>query len=204
MYTDQARVEAYLKRELTDDEVTILDEIILHNSSYINGYTNREWLSVDTELDDELEDLEPSIRVFDGKGTRELFIDDFTLIESVSVLDSQGDELIKYEDAETDWLLYPLNKNPKQSIHLRNARFPIGAGNVEVNAVWGAGIVPADVVMVCTGLVGRYLQKAGTSTGMFKSESIEGYSYQLLTSGEIDADTSSLIKNLDKWKKFIL
>jgi hypothetical protein len=203
MYTDQGRVESYLKRELTDEEIDIIDEVILQNSSYINGYTNREWLSVDTEVDDEIDDLEPSERIFNGNGKRELFIDDFTLLESISVQDNQGNEVIKYEE-ETDWLLYPLNKNPKQSIHLRTGSFQYGQGNIEVTAVWGAGIVPADIVVVCTALVAKYLQKATSSTGMYSSESIEGYSYKLLNASEIDSDTANVLKNLDKWKKFIL
>lgn len=203
MYTDQDRVEAYLQRELTENEITILDEVILANSSYIESYTNRNWLPLGTENEEDIEDFEAENRNFDGRGSREIFVDDFSVLESVTILDSQGNVIIKFENA-SEWVLYPLNKIPKQSIHLRNYHYPIGSGNVEVKAVWGAGIVPADVVVVCTALTGKYLQKAGSTTGMYSSESIEGYSYKLFSSGEIDADTTNLLAKLDKWKKFIL
>lgn len=201
MYTDQSRVESNLHRELTEDEMVIIDEVIEYCSSSVEGYTNREWLPVDPEGDD-IQD-EADSRFFDGKGSRELFIDDFSDIEKVKILDAYGDTIREY-DLDSDWVLYPLNKSTKQSIRLKFGHFPVGSGNIEVVAIWGGGFVPADVVMVVTSLVAKYLQKASTNTGMFKSENIEGYSYQLLSSGEIDADRDGLLKTLDKFKKFTL
>jgi hypothetical protein len=202
-YTDQTRVEAYLKRELTEEEITILDEVIAYVSSFIDGNTNRTWLSVDTEQD-EIDDIESDERIYDGSGGKELFIEDsFIALESIKILDYQGNVSTTFSQ-ESDWLLYPLNKNPKQSIVLRTSFFPWGAGRVAITAIWGDGIVPDDIVIVCTTLVGKYLQKAENSSGLYKKESIEGYSYETLTADEMDKDTDKTMETISKWKKYLL
>lgn len=202
MYTDQARVEAYLKRELTEDEQNILDDVISYVSSDIENYTNRTWYSVDTS-DDDIDAEAAEERLFDGNGRRELFVDDFSILSKIEFLDDFGSVNLTYQ-ASTDWLLYPLNTTPKNSIRLTGDVFPHGAGNIAITAIWGAGVVPAGVIMACTALVAKYMQKAGSNAGMFKSESIEGYSYQLLSGAEIDSDTNRIMDTLDKWKKVIL
>lgn len=200
MYTDQLRVEAYLKRELTDDEMTLIDDVISSISETIDSYTNRHWLSVDQELDD-YTDVSFE-RTLDGNGHKELFIDDFSELESVDLLDSQGNSYLKLT-SDTDWVLNSNNKAIKQSIKLRNYHFPMGTANVLIKAVWGSGSVPAGVVMVCTALVGKYFLKSSI-TGTFKSESIEGYSYTLLTASDIDNDTQKLMTGLDIYKRILL
>lgn len=202
IYSSQSRVEAYLNRELTDNEASLIDDVIDYMSSFISTYCNREWLPVDAE-DSDPEDIEASARLFDGSGGQELYVDDFIGLEKIELLDRMGNVLTTF-DQNSDWMLAPLNKNPKQSIRLRTSRFHRGSGNVQVTAVWGTGNVPSDVVIVCTALSAKYLQKTGGSTGTFKKESIEGYSYELMTGAEVDADRERLLTSLDKWKKFIL
>lgn len=201
MYTDQSRVEAHLHRELTEDEILIIDDVIAYCSSYVEGYTTRTWLPVDPE-DSDISD-EPESRFFDGSDSKELHVDGFSEITKIKILDAWGNAFSEYSDLE-DWQLFPLNKGVKTSIRLRLGHFPEGLGNIEIEGVWGGGFVPADVVMVVTSLVAKYLQKAGTNIGMYKSENIEGYSYQLLTSGEIDLDRDTLLKTLDRWKRILL
>lgn len=196
MYSTQDRVEAYLERELTEHEVTMVDEAISKISDFINTYTNREWLSIDIE-DDEIEE-EVSDRYFDGTGSKELYINDFSILDSVTILDSQGGIILSFELA-TDWILYPLNKGIKQSIFLRNYHFPVGQSNVKVSALWGGGNVPDGVVSVCTALVANFLQGIGEAS--FQRESIEGYSYEL---GGLSNKDQDLVKGLDVYKKFIL
>lgn len=199
MYTNQSKVESYLKRALTDDEVDLLDDTIDYLSSFIDTYTDRSWLP----LTDEDEDVEATTRTFDGNGKSELFVDDFNSLDSVNILDSQGNTAQIYNQ-DSDFILYPLNNDVKQSIRLRSSRFPLGPANVEITAIWNSGDVPKDVVVVCTALVGNYLAGMGDSTGQYKKESIEGWSYELLDGTTTDEDTQTLLATLDKWKKFTL
>jgi hypothetical protein len=207
MYTTQDRVEAYLNRDLTDYETLFIDDVIEHISSYIDSYTNRHWLSVDSDEDDE-DDLEATTRIFSGNGKKDLIVDDFIGLEKVRMLNSQGDEinLLELDEAnpELNWLLTPSNTNPKESIRLRNTHFPYGLSNIEVTAIWGSGKPPATVVIAATNLVGKYLTKTASSSGSFKRESIEGYSYELIDAASVDADTTRLLEMLDKHKKYIL
>lgn len=197
MYTDQSHVENYLKRVLTDEEVGLLDETITYLSSFIDGYTNRSWLDIDEE-----EEPDTTVRVFDGNGKRELFVDDFTEVESIELLDSNGNTVTNLV-TDTDWILYPLNEDVHESIRLRGYYFPYGSANVSIEAVWGSGDVPTDIVMVCTALVGNYLSGMGDD-GKYAKESIEGYSYELKSGTLIDSETQSLMKTLDKHKKITL
>lgn len=187
-YTTQDRVEAYLGRQLTENEIVLLDELIESTSDYISVYCNRVWSSLDEDDD---EDLEATVRYFDGNGRRELYVDDFINLEYV-----KADATFNQAD---DWALYPQNKNPKQSIRLKNGHFPLGVENVEISAIWGAGDPPKGVIQVCTALVGNHLTSVGEAT--FKKESIEGYSYELASVGVAD---DTLKKTLDIYKKYSL
>lgn len=199
IYTTQARVEAYLERSLTDEELVLIDEIIEYVSSFISSYTGRTWADVP---DDYSEEPEATERLYDGVYSKELFVDDFTDLDKVELLDSQGSTYLTLEDAD-QFNLYPLNKTVKQSIYLRNYHFPSGSARVRVTAVFGSGAVPADIIMVATSLVTSFLWTMGEA-GDFKKESIEGYSYELLTSDQAKSDNAELMKSLDKWKKITL
>jgi hypothetical protein len=198
MYTNQPRVEAFLKRELTNDEASIIDDVIDSVSTFIDTYTNRSWTPVDMP---DIE-IEPTERIFDGNGQKELHIDDFQSLDDIVILDSYGAEAQSYSEA--DYILYPLNKLPKQSIRLRLGRFVSRPASVRITAVWGSGSVPRGITSIATSLVGKFLIKNTTITGAFKSESIEGYSYQLMTGADVDSDTDRLIVGLDQYKKYVL
>lgn len=206
MYSTQAKVEAYLNRELTESEAESIDDVIIYISSFIESFTHRQWLPV---LDGEREELdqytalEAEAHVFSGNGQREIFIEDFTNLESVSLLDSQGNSYLTLTQA-IEFILNPRNKPVKSSIYLRNYRFPQGESNIEIIAVWGAGNCPSAVEVACTTLVAKYLQKKSTSGAGFKSESIEGYSYTLQTTAEIDSEVQGILETLGMYKRIIL
>lgn len=197
MYTNQSKVEAYLKRALTSEEVELFDDTVDSIASFIEGYTGRTWLP----YGDEDEELEAEERIFDGNGKKELFIDDFTAIESIKLLDRNGNTIAELSE-DTEWKAYPHNSSLKESVRLQNYTFPMGSGTVEITAIWGSGDVPIDVVMVSTALVGNFLSGMGDSTGQYKKESIEGYSYELMDGSTTDEETKGLLGKLDKWKKF--
>jgi hypothetical protein len=242
-YTTQAKIEAYLNRDLTVKEESLLSSIIDYVSNFIRSYTSRDWSGVSDEWlsgetydigdlvslegivyectinhtssasnkpgdGDDWEDYweladEVDSRTYDGTGEREIYIDDFVTLSEVSILDSQGEISATYDD-EDEWLLYPINKTPKQSIYLRNYRFPSGRGRVLVTAVFGSGAVPEGVVMVCTALCSKFIGRMSSNVTGFKRESIEGYSYELLSGKDIDEESKILMSTLDNYKKVIL
>lgn len=205
-YTDQSRIEAYLNRQLTADEGNIVEDVIEYISEYINTLTNRSWFSVrDEDGEGEGEDYaeEASTRLFDGGGSKELFIDDFTDVEKVEILDSQGNVFSSYEE-DTDWYLTPNNTNPKTSIRLYGGRFPNGLGNIRITAKWGSGQAPKSVVMVATILCGKFFKKAEVNKSTFKSESIEGYSYTLQSNADHDEEIAKALDMLGMHKRIIL
>lgn len=196
-YTDQEKVEAYLDRELTDNEVLILDNVIGYVSNFISNYTSRVWNSIDGEEPEESE------KSYDGTGKKELFVSDFASIEKIEFLDSQGSLYLNLDNAD-EFITYPLNSEIKDSIYLRNYRFGLGAGRIKITAVWTSGEVPDDVVMVATALVAKFLNRRSINAGTFRKESIEGYSYEILSSKESDEETKSLMLTLDGRRKVSL
>lgn len=245
MYTNQAKLEAYLQRSLTANEALILDESIEYMSDYIRNYTNRNWLNYSppwlqgTEYEigemvvvgvttyicidghtaaaanrpvsgaswetywEEFEQ-EDEARYYDGNNNRELFIDDFTSLTKVELLDSYG-SVSSTISTLANIIQYPLNADVKSSIVLREySKFRQGRANVKVTGVFNSGAVPSGIVMACTKLVAGYLVDTGDVSGDFKKESIEGYSYELMDSATSDTEVKSILSTLDKWKKFRL
>src|SRR3990167_3264138 len=189
-YTEQAKVEAYLQRDLSAQESVILDDIILVVSKVISSYCNRVWQGLDEELDEYTDENEQ--RTFDGNGQRELHVNEFTSIELLELLDGYGDLLETI--AATDYITYPLNTSYKNSILLRFRYFPSGVARVRITANFGSGEVPDEVVATASALVGEYLARAA-QTGDYAKESIEGYSYELKQNVGEDTKAKSIIKD---------
>jgi len=200
MYTDQSRVEDFLQRELADQEASNLDDLIAAVSMQIDDYTGHTWLPVGGV--DDSDELEAEERVFDGTGSKEIFVDDFIGLEKVEILDYAGDAFLTVED-DTQWQTFPSNKNPKSSVRLRFNHFPEGIGNVQITAIWGTGSVPSDVIITCTELVAKYLMRTA-EVGPFKRESIEGYSRELITDSDFAMDTMKVLTRLDRYKRILL
>lgn len=206
MYTNQQRIEAFLQRELTDQEAEYIDETIESVSKAIEDYTGRSWEPIldyaDSDNEYESEDS-TSARLYDGTGSKELFIDDFINLEQVRILDALGNEWYKFT-LTTDWQTFPSNSNPKNSIRLTGYHFPLGYGNIEVTAQWGGGRVPNPVITIATQLVANYLTRSVNFDQAFKKESIEGYSYELSSGGISDIEIQSLMQSLDTYKRILL
>lgn len=199
MYTNQSRIEAYLKRSLTSAELINLDETIEYLSAFIENYTGRTWSPLSDDPSYETDD-EPSVRVFDGNNGKELWIDDCKTISKIELLDSSGSVSSTYS-LTTDFITYPLNKTIVESVVLRTTRFPKGRANVAITAIWGGGTVPSAIVMVCTALVADFLSDSGDEANDFVKESIEGYSYELAQGTDRTESQSKLMVTLDKYKK---
>jgi len=196
-YTDQEKIESYIDRSLTANETALLEYLIEQVSQFNSDDTHREWDSLDGE------DPEAETRLFDGNGKKELGIDDFSSLEEVNILDSNGDTYVTIDDPD-DYILYPLNATIKESVYLRSYIFPDGPGRVSIKAVFSSGEVPNAVVMVATALCGKYISRFSQTASAFKRESIEGYSYELLTGVDIDQETINLLATLDGLRRIDL
>src|SRR3990172_4826514 len=194
-YTNQENIEAYLDRELTDAEATLLDFIVEYISNFIKSYTNRNWL--DLAVGGE-EDLEVTNKVYDGNGYKELFTDDFTSLDEVRILDSQGDVYLTLDD-DSEFVLFPHNETTKESIYLRNYIFPTTTAGVEVDAIFTSGEVPSGVIAISSMLCGKFFIKGETKN--LKSEDIEGYRYTLTDSTEQDNEVKSALETLGGLRK---
>jgi hypothetical protein len=200
-YTNEEKVEQFLDRSLTDNEKALLSSIIeVVSRDLISGYTNRFWNSLP---DDEMysPEPEPETRLYDGNGNKELFLDDFIDLIEVKIMDSLGNTIVDLTDTEA-WFAYPLNNEVKNSIRLKQYKFYYNS-MVGVTAKFTSGDVPDSVVYVATTLVSKFIERQKTTTGL-KRESIEGYSYEILTGVDIDEENQALLSQLDVWKKIIL
>lgn len=196
-YTDQAQTESYLQRELTEYEQESFDQVVEQVSDFINTYTSREWRDKDAEGD-----AEASQRIYDGNGQRELFVDDFGEITTLKILDSDGNV---YETISSDdFIAYPLRSSTKDSIYLRKRNFPYGRATVQLTATFASDGVPVGVQMVAAELVGIFFAQGKSSSDDFKKESIEGYTYELMSGAERSDKIQSALSKLDKWRKVLL
>ena len=188
-YTTQSQIEDVLQRDLTTEETNIIEDIIESVSATINAYTGRNWVGIDEEA---VED----IKLYDGNGQRELFIDDFISPIVLEFVDSLTNESVESDN----YLLYPLNTTWKNSIRMRNSTFPRGYGNIQITAKFNSGDVPVEVQLASATLCGLVISSS-RNIGDFKRENIEGYSYELLTGQEKTAQEKAVLDRLDFWRK---
>lgn len=193
-YTNKTMVENVLQRNLTSEEETIIETAIEAVSSSINAYTGRKWLS----LGKKAEDVEDEVKLFDANGKKELFIDDFISISKIKLLNGLGGvdstiagNLVSY---------YPLNTAWKNSIYLKDRRFPNSRSSVQITGKFYTGEVPVEIQLACATLVGHLFASA-RNVGDFERESIEGYSYDILTGEEKTAQEKATLDKIDYWRK---
>lgn len=198
-YTTQARIEAYLQRDLTESEKILIDEQIEFFSDFINGETGRNWRNVDEDVADGYI-LDEEVKLFDGNGKREIYIDDFISISKVELLNSDGSVSTTLSDSD-DWINYPLNDSPKESVMLRDYLFPYGPASVQITGVFNSGNVPKAIISVCTALTSKFIGQSQVGAGGFQSESIEGYAYKLKTGTDLDLEMKQLMTTIYKYQK---
>lgn len=193
-YTDQEQIEQVLQRSLSADEVAILEVVIEAVSAAINEHTDRLWF----DFDDDGSGAEATSKLYDGNGQRELFIDDFTTLTSVQLIDIDGSVVSTLED--TYLVSYPLNQSWKNSVYWRAGIFTRGRANVKVTAIFYTGVLPPEVKLAAATLAGLAFNNY-KDQGIYKRESIEGYSRELMTSEDVTAKERMVFTSLDKWRK---
>lgn len=167
-YTDQTAIQAFLVRDLTSAEVTMLPMLIAAVTNYLDG-----------ELSGSYGEATSSTRYYDG-GSRIINIQPVQNVTKVAVVDSDESESTVYE-LNGDFELRPRNATTKRWLQSRVGKFPAGVANIAVTGEFTLGAtVPDDIKYLATYLAGRLMDRAAV-TGL-KSESIEGYSR---TFGEI-------------------
>lgn len=201
-YTNQTKIEGYLQRSLTANEQVNLDALIANISGLINSYCDREWY----DYSENPSDPDSETRLYDGNGKRELPIDDCKDIEQIEILDSQSGVLLTLL-ATTDpvpFITYPHNQEIVESVYLRNNIFPHGVARVRVTAIFGSGVVPAEVVMAATILCGKFIANSSADVTGFRSESIEGYSYTLKSGADLDREQKMALQSLEQFRRLEL
>lgn len=170
MYTTEEKIEQSLQINIDDAISGSVVDWINWVSAYINRYTGTSFVSSN------------QIKYYDvQKSTSQLFIDDFTSLTSVELLDTDGDVEDTLVENDDFWT-YPLNKTPKNEIRLnpfgQYGAYPyIGSRKVKVTGAFGVGtVVPPDIEMVATQMVGDIIkQVCGAAKGV-KSEKVGEHS----------------------------
>lgn len=157
--TSEEKIEKYLKRDLTANEVSFLSDNLLDAvDQYISDYTGRTYASGGTT------------RYYDGSYGRWLFIDPVTTITAVEYIDEDGD--VDETLDSTDYIAYPLNKTVKTSLWKRGSNWTGTHNRIKITGTF-TETAPATIVLAATMLAAKYLE---AGSGNLKSESIEGYS----------------------------
>lgn len=189
-YTKEPTIARMLDRALTDNEKGLLPMYIASATQQIDNYTGRSFNDIDSE-DDE---ADPGEYVYDGNGYQELFIDDFTTIEKIEVLDSYGE--VSREIEAADYIKFPSNAPYINSIELRRSRFPNGSANIRITGVSTSGTLPKPIKHVATALVVRWLTNAKIDASDLESENIEGYSYRKSKPASMSLDETDPLSQL--------
>ena len=201
-YTNEATVEKIIQRSLTTEEKASLDLVIANISKFVADYLNRNYQDI-VEGEEGESEIEDSVMYYDGNGQYELFLDDdFTEITQIELLDSEGSTFETIDD-EDDYILYPLNSSPKNSIVLRSYRFPLGHARVKITGKFTSGALPDAVCMAVTKLVADYVLNLAENENI-KSESIEGYSKTLSDGNDRTAKQALILGSIDSFKKIDL
>lgn len=163
-YTTQAKLQYYLKRTLTADEVAALPTLLGAAKFYIDEFTGVSFGADGSEA--------ASDRFFDGSGRTTQNITPARDITAVKVVNTDNTDSYTY--TSTDYVAKPYNTPVKAWLDARIGIFPKGVANIKVTAKWGGyADVPLNIEQAANQLIGNSLSEG---SGNLKSESIEGYS----------------------------
>lgn len=168
-YTNQALVEAFLGRPLTDYEANIISMLVY---------------SIERRIDKELgttfkndSALYGATRYFDG-GNRHINISPVQNITSVQLVSPDG--LISDSVSSDLYVTQPAGSSVIRSIDMRYGHLPLGYSNLKIVGdftEYGSegGGVPFDIQTIATRAVGAMITNTDPALGV-KSESVEGHS----------------------------
>jgi hypothetical protein len=200
-YTNQAKIEAYLGRALTADELVNLSGQITSISNSLAEWLGRNYLDLGVSASS----VTATARYYDGPYDQEVFVDD--MIE-VSRIDLVSTDLSSFQEIpSTEYHLYPLNASVWNSIFWHSGIFPARRKCIKVTAKFSSGELPAEVIIAATALCAEYIASISALIAPFKKESIEGYSYEIasFSSGNIiDEKIAKIMSGIDHLRKINL
>lgn len=185
-YTDEATVEAFLGRDLTANEQTILPLALAAVEAFINDALGASYASGDA-----------TTRYFDGNG-RYLLTDAVRDVTKIELVDSDDANTVLEEyDLDEQYEQLPANSDVKSYFYKRSGHWPTGTSNIAVTGKFSlADEAPDDIKYLATYLVSKLFSKG--VTGELKRESIEGYSREWKTFSTTDEVVQSILnKYLD-------
>ena len=199
-YTTIKKIENYI---LTEIDISFSDQIetwIETMEDYVDIYTGRNFIA----------DSEASARLYNGRDSQNLLIDDCVEITKVEKGDNAyGDTFTEISaGGSSGYYLLPDNYSavgvPIDKVHLRSANWLVGLQNCRITAKWGYSVaVPSDIGFATTVLVNNIINENNTTKGDLKTERIGEYSVGYKSQKEkIDFDRAFAI--LDKYKKIFL
>lgn len=175
-YTNQTKVQGFLKRKFTDDEAVLLTMLLDAVDKYIDRETGVTWHS----------DSGSASRLYAGGGMN-VWVDPVSSITAVEWINRYGDVVFSYEEG-THYQAWPLNQATKTYLTKINyideldsqgdsdyiGRWPSTGQGIRVTGNFGeAGGVPNDISWAATILAAEWLQ--APITGRIRLELIEGY-----------------------------
>jgi hypothetical protein len=181
-YTTKSKVETYLGITISGS----IDDWIYAVEAWIDKYLGRSYVS---EL--------ATTKYYNSKGTKTLYIDDFSAITSITFLNYDGSEDITLTE-DTDFYTYPYNETIKNKIILMpggtRAAFPTGVKMIKIVANFGTTSIPKDIELAATMLTADIYNRSSVKGKLIQSESLGDYS---ATYGDIQESFNSLqVKNL--------
>jgi len=154
-YTTINKISAYLLTKISEDFQPQVLGWIESIESYIDKKTGRNFKASTSY----------STRKYDGEWEDNIIIDDCVDIEWV-----------KINGEKVDYIPYPANYLPYNTIKLVDNVFIRGRQNVEVSAKWGYSVsVPKDIEFITTVLVSGIIQHSLSHEGEVSSVSFGRY-----------------------------
>lgn len=175
-YTNQTKVQGFLKRKFTADESVLLQMLLDAVDKYIDRVTGVTWHSDDGSAS----------RLYSGGGMN-VWIDPVSSITAVEWINRYGDVVYTYEEG-THYQAWPLNQSTKTYLTKINyideldsqgdsdyiGRWPSTGQGIRVTGNFGeAGGVPSDISLAATILAADWIKNQ--ASGQLKMEMIEGY-----------------------------
>lgn len=196
MYTTQAKIEAYSGTTIPAAQVAQLTNWITAVQKWIDNYIGYGF-----------EDVVATHKIFDGSGSKTLFVDTFYSATSITTMDSSGENDVAVDMAYV--IQYPINSMAKNRLEIIDgcniSKWPDHKYAVDVEALWGgSNTVPEDIELVATMIMSDMLADASGS-GDAESESLGDYSISYGTSDiEESADKFGIKSILDQYRNIEL
>lgn len=161
-YTDETSIKNYLLTDIDPSFDTQIADWITSISAFIEQYTGRVFIA----------DNAATTRLFEGRCTNKLLIDECVEIDKVEKGDRYGESFTEITSA--DYQTLPYNDIPKTAVGLKRTIW--GEGVHRITAKWGySAALPADIKFAATVLVAGIINTQTRTGTAVKSEKIGNY-----------------------------